>query len=348
MLYNTEELKVFPQDSIELFSVPISIFLDRKNFKKILYCEDTSVIFALSEEGIIYKIYYPSQTNVKVFEEYEKEHLSNPYIKKFHTEETKEQNKFSCGSIRLSFDEIIYTDIFLMKNYLVLIDKSYSFYYLNIDNLRTYLQESDKPEAQADLDKNNLDNEGAENDNNHFNNHLEQGKENIIDFAYKGNNDNNNNNTFENFNPKNTEKDDLKKLFVTKDTNHISYEDANNITIINDNLIRLDIEDKTGYEFGKLNSNKNWNIGNNSSDNLSLNKAYEDNLKYDCHNSNRDSIGKSAKTKNNFEESQQTNFSDISVKLNQNYGKIIKVDCSDSNLLFADEEQKVKIFQIII
>lgn len=257
----------------------VSLNLNKKNVSKVLYNEENFIFFALSEEGKLYKFYYPTEKTLLISEKLEKE-KRDPLVKRIinnHSQNSVES--YNCSLIKMNYDESNYTDIFLMKNYLIVIDKNYNIFYLNIEDIKTdFLLEE---ENTTDNNKNS-----------------------------EGSGDSSNN------------------LIEGRRNSHKSLTDKSNFD--------TDKKEKkilNNYEFG-LEEKKSHKSLNQEDSNL-INLDYEKN--------SIDKSNKKSKYEGYFDDQAKTNFHDILVKLNQNYNKIVKLDCSESNLLFSDEDQKVLI-----
>ena len=243
VFFNTAEIKIFLNDVNENFCYYMNLILKQKNIKKIIFSEENSIFFALSEDGIIYKFYYPNQKNLdlncdKNISLFKKLKDENPHIL-----------NYTCYLLRVNFDEVYYKDIFLMKNYLILLDKTSNFYSINIDNLNLYLDKDPENLNSLELNKNNIGNSDS------------------LSYSFKENQNQQENNS----------------------------------------------------EIDENNSNKNENlivIDTNTNE-----KKFSDN--------------------NYFNVKPKSNFEDILVKLFQINSNIIKIDCSESLLIFSDEQNKV-------
>lgn len=221
----------------------MNLILKQRNIKKIIFSEENSIFFALSEDGIIYKFYYPDQKNLDLNCD------KNISIFKKLKDENPDILNYTCYLLRVNFDEVYYTDIFLMKNYLILLDKTSTFFSINIDNLKTYLDKDSENLNSLELKKNNSGNSDS------------------LSYSFKENQNQQENNS----------------VLVENNSNK------------KENLIDIDI-----------------NI-----------------------------IEKKFSAYNYFNEKSRSNFEDVLVKLFQINSAITKIDCSESFLIFADEENKV-------
>ncbi len=131
---------------------------------------------------------------------------------------------------------------------------------------------------------------------------------------------------------------------ITKD-NIIVQNKSSSYNIIQNNQINIEFHRNL-----KDNSNYNKNEKNNLFNDFEINKEYLNNTNNES--SEEINLEKNFTNKINLEANNkkkyfdyynylQTNFHEILLKLNKIQKGIIKIDCSESNLLFADEEQKV-------
>lgn len=274
--YTSNELKIFSQDSVNGFNCDIVLLLNKKNLKKILYNEENFIFFSLSEDGTLYKFYYPTVKTLTISERLEKE-KREPLVKKIQNINNEANfDNYLCSLIKLNYDDSNYTDMYLMKNYLIIIDKEYNIYNFNIENIKTDFL----------FDEENFTENHKSSENCITLEHINESNKNI----YKTLNDKSNYDTYE--------KD---KKYLLCDDQKIHFKSENFLNKDNSDLINLDIE--SDYKINQINKNK-----------------YE----------------------GYFENKSKTNFHDILVKINKNYNKIIKIDCSESNMLFSDINNKVK------
>lgn len=283
-LFNTsDELKIFSQqESFGNYSYLLSLFLNKSKIKKILFNQENYIFFALSEDGKLYKFYYPTYKTLLISEKLEKE-KREPLIKKITNSENENTgNQYTCSLIKLNYDESVYNDIYLMKNYLIVFDKNDDIFYLNIENINTDFSIDEENTSSSETNKLSENGDSSKN--------LIEDRKNSI------------NNLLERSNSYTEKKE--KKILIDED--------------------ELESEGKKS--------------------DMSLNKEDTNliNLDASC-NSNNDYSNKKNKFEGYFDNQAKTNFHDILLKLGKTYNKIIKIDCSESNLLFADENQKVNL-----
>jgi hypothetical protein len=194
-----------------------------------------------------------------------------PLVKKISSSKNEDSsNHYQCSFIKLNYDESIYTDIYLMKNYLIIIDKNYDIFYLNIESFTTdFLIYEDNNSENSDSSKS-------------------------LNEAYR----NLGEDLIEKSNYKTNVKE--KKYLINENNEKVDKKSDKCLNFENINLINLDLKSNTNHD-----------------------------------------LNTKSKFEGYFDDQAKTNFNDILLKLNQNYNKIIKIDCSESNLLFADEDQKV-------
>jgi len=266
--YTSDDLNIFSQTGTNYFKNLFTLHLNKKNINKIVYYETNNSFFALSEEGNIYQFYYPTENIITLSSRLEHEKKEGLVKKIINLENSKEGDRYLCNFIQLNSNSILFTDIFLMKNYLIMIDNNFDVYYLNIENLKIEFFEADYGSI---IDK-DIKTELKLDDN--------------IDYSSPTLIDKSNHNT-------------------KKKENFIQIEDFNKVE-----------------NFSNLTLKENNNLINLEVDTLK-------NFKYECNHPFKPKIS----------------FEEIIVKLNKNHNKIIKIDCSESNLLFADDEQKVNFIK---
>jgi len=255
-----------------------------------------------------------------ISEKLEKE-KRNPLVVKItkHTKSKNENNQnneytgyhYNCSLIKLNYDESIYTDIYMMKNYLIVFDREHNIHYLNIEkiNIDDFLF----------FDENNSSSQSENKD-----------KDNKIPFTdgIRDNRDSSSRSLIEG-----SSRNPLILTSLSEVSNANTYKKEKS-TLINNNVDNDESEnsklDKSLLTLAKLNKEETSLI-NLDSDSCCLNNS----------NNINNNLIPNSKYEGYYDEA-KTNFHDILLKLNKTYNKINKIDCSESNLLFADEDQKVK------
>jgi hypothetical protein len=117
----------------------------QKNIEKIIYIEDREILIGLSDEGNIFKFYFPSSNNIEAFNFLNNEKFKKKLIEKIKDidEYNNEYEEYNCYPIKLNNEEIKFSKMFLIKSFLILFDKNDDLSYINLADLKTYLYDEE-------------------------------------------------------------------------------------------------------------------------------------------------------------------------------------------------------------